>query len=88
MMERSLGICPDEAEPGFHHFILRPVPDPTGQLNQASGWYDSHYGRIESSWKRSGGRIRYEFTIPANTSATLLLPGSEPRELEAGQYYF
>ena len=88
MMERSLGICPDEAEPGFHHFILRPLPDPTGQLNEASGHYDSRYGRIESSWKRGGGRIRYEFTIPANTSATLILPGEEPRELEAGRYTF
>ena len=86
MMERSLGICPDEREPGFHHFILRPVPDPTGQLNEASGHYDSHYGHIESSWKRSGNRIRYEFTIPANTSATLILPGEAPVELLSGNY--
>ena len=88
MMGRSLGIDQDEKDPGFHHFILRPVPDPTRTLGQASGHYDSPYGRICSAWKRSGNVIKYDFTVPANTSATLILPGEEPRELAAGKYSF
>lgn len=48
--------------------------DPTGSLNEAHGYYDSMYGRIESSWKKTGDRIVYQFVIPANTSATLYLP--------------
>ncbi|MDD7011183.1 MAG: alpha-L-rhamnosidase C-terminal domain-containing protein, partial [Candidatus Cryptobacteroides sp.] len=88
MMERSLGIDQDESSPGFHHFYLRPVPDPSGGLKEASGWYDSPYGRICSSWKRSGNKLRYKFTVPANTTATLILPGEDPRELVAGEYEF
>ena len=86
MMERSLGICPDEADPGFHHFILRPVPDPTGTLKEVSGHYDSPYGRIESGWKQTGNKVRYHFVIPANCTATLILPGQDIRELSAGEY--
>lgn len=88
MMERSLGIDQDESSPGFRHFYLRPVPDPSGGLKEASGWYDSPYGRICSSWKRSGNKLRYKFTVPANTTATLILPGEDPRELVAGEYEF
>ncbi|MCH3994929.1 MAG: glycoside hydrolase family 78 protein [Prevotella sp.] len=74
IMQRSLGISRDENAPGFKHFILRPEVDPTGSLNEAHGYYDSMYGRIESSWKKTGDRIVYQFVIPANTSATLYLP--------------
>ena len=88
MMGRSLGIDQDEDCPGFHHFLLRPIPDPTGSLTEVSGYYDSAYGRIYSSWKRSARKIRYKFTIPANTSATLILPGEKPVEITAGTYCF
>ena len=41
----------------------------------ARGHYDSVYGRIESSWeKMNRGWTRYRFTVPANTTATLILP--------------
>ena len=87
LMQRSLGIARDESSPGFQHFILRPEADPTGTLEYARGYYDSMYGRIESSWHRQAdGSITYEFTIPANTSATLLLPGKEAEELKAGHH--
>lgn len=74
LMQRSLGIARDEAAPGFHHYTLRPEPDFKGTLTTAAGHYDSMYGRIESSWTISPGTTTYRFTLPANTSATLLLP--------------
>ena len=87
LMQRSLGIARDESSPGFQHFILRPEPDPTGTLQYARGHYDSMYGRIESSWSRQAdGTVRYEFTIPANTSATLRLPGRDAVELTSGHH--
>ena len=89
MMQRSLGICRDEQSPGFHHFILCPEPDTTGQLNEACGHFDSMYGRIESGWKVSDDKVEYNFIIPANTSATLILPGeTKIKELKAGKYHF
>lgn len=68
-----LGIERDTKAPGFQHFILQPNPDPDGKLTHANGYYDSPYGRIKSSWKTDGNTIDYNFTVPANTSATLIL---------------
>lgn len=80
LMQRSIGIARDEASPGFHHYTLRPEPDFKGKLGAAAGHYDSMYGRIESSWTISPGAATYRFTLPANTSATLLLPvGADSR---------
>lgn len=69
----SLGIQRDENNPGFKHFILKPEPDPTGQMTSAKGYYDAMYGRIESSWTMSSTDCFYRFVIPANTTATLYL---------------
>ena len=88
LMAHSLGIDRDPEKPGFKHFVLRPEADPTGQMTWAKGWYDTPYGRIESGWKREGGKVRYEFTIPEGCSATLRIPGIPEQELTAGKYTF
>lgn len=89
LVNRCLGIERDERHPGFQHFILRPEPDPTGKMTYARGHLDTRYGRIESSWQKlADGSVSFIFTIPANTSATLLLPGKAPVELEPGDYSF
>ena len=77
MMAYSLGISRDENAPGFKHFILRPEPDPTGEMTWAQGYYDSMYGRITSDWKIDKGVLTYRATVPANTTATLYLPASQ-----------
>ncbi|WP_218164854.1 alpha-L-rhamnosidase [Pseudoduganella namucuonensis] len=76
MVDHSLGIARDEASPGFKHFILKPEADPTGGMRHAKGHYDGMYGRIESGWKRAGDKTEYTFAIPANSSATVLIPAS------------
>jgi alpha-L-rhamnosidase len=73
MQSYSLGIQRNENSPGFKHFVLAPEPDPTGQMTYARGYYDSMYGRIESSWAANGRSCLYRFHIPSNTSATLYL---------------
>lgn len=52
MCNYSLGIQRDENYPGFKHFILKPEVDVTGAMTYAKGYYDSMYGRINSSWKK------------------------------------
>lgn len=74
MYNYSLGICRDEKSPGFKHFILKPEVDPTRGITHAEGYYDSMYGRIRSRWQYTDSGIRYEFTVPANTTASLYLP--------------
>lgn len=80
MMAYSLGIQRDE--PGFKKFILQPEPDPTGQMTYAKGYYDSQYGRINSSWKLEKDILTYSVTVPANTTATLYLPASSAQTVK------
>ena len=87
LVNRCLGIERDEKQPGWKHFYLRPVPDPTGGLTFARGYHDSPCGRIESSWQRGeDGRITYRFVVPKGTTATLMLPDQAPRTLVAGEH--
>jgi len=83
LLSRSLGISREA--PGFRQFLLCPAPDETGCLTHASGWCLTASGRIESAWKRTDRGFEYRFTVPANTSCLLHLPGS-PRAtvLESG----
>lgn len=86
LFSRVAGIQPDESVPGYKHFFLQPVTG--GTLTHAEASYDSVYGRIRSSWRKSGDVVKYSFEIPANTKATVLLPGQEPVELGSGSYDF
>lgn len=67
---------------GFKHIILSPHIDlrdiiPAGQkrITYVDASYESHYGKISSSWKinEKKDNIKYDFTIPANTTATVIL---------------
>lgn len=72
--EYHLGITTDNC--GYQNFILQPLPG--GNYTQASGSYSSNYGTIYSSWTANKGELTsYEFTVPANTSATVYLPVKE-----------
>lgn len=84
MYNYSLGIERDEKYPGFKHFILQPEPDPTCQMKYAKGYYDSMYGRIESSWEIKNSTHHYRFLIPSNTTATLKLKASDPDAIICG----
>jgi len=84
MYNYSLGIERDEALPGFKHFFLRPQPDPTGKMTWAKGYYNSLYGRIESSWEIKDNNCYYHFTVPANTTATLLLHAGSMNDISEG----
>lgn len=81
MYNYSLGIRRDETQPGFKHFYLQPEIDPTGGINHAAGYYNSMYGKIGSYWKHdpTSGVTEYNFSIPANTTATLILPASSKK---------
>jgi alpha-L-rhamnosidase len=50
------------------------APTPGGKLTSADVRYDSIRGRIESAWKKSGDKLTLHVTVPANTTATVLVP--------------
>ncbi len=71
--ETICGIQLDPAVPAYEHFFLRPQPG--GDLQFARASYNSIQGEIRSEWERVGSRMKYRFTVPANTSATVTLEG-------------
>ncbi len=81
MYNYSLGIERDEYTPGFKHFYLKPEIDPTGGITFAKGHYDSMYGRIYSAWAVEGDVTHYQFSVPANTTATLKLKASSIKKI-------
>jgi len=79
------GIREDVSSPGFKHFSLAPVPDK--RVGKVSAEYRSAYGTIRSSWAYGeNGTWTWAFTIPANTTASVTVPGGETKEYAAGSY--
>ena len=66
------GIREDPRAPGFRHVILAPVPD--RRVRKVEATYDSAYGPIESGWAYGERGWSGRFSLPANTTATLILP--------------
>lgn len=86
MMAYSAGIQRDETQPGYKHFFLQPHVG--GRFTHIRASYNSVYGLIRSGWKSDNAQLtedadaaqygfRYEATVPANTTATLILPADK-----------
>ena len=70
---------------GKREFYLAPKVG--GTLTYAELSYDSAWGRVECGWRRENGVTTYTVSIPANTTATLVLAGEE-KKLGQGHYEF
>jgi alpha-L-rhamnosidase len=86
MYSSLLGIRYDEEHPGYRHFIISPQP-PKG-IDRAKGSYHSINGIISVSWTCRNGRFSLSVTIPANTSATIILPNGTTTNAGSGSYRF
>jgi alpha-L-rhamnosidase len=76
------GINYDSSRPGFKHIIMRPQP--VGDLTWVHASYKSVYGLIRSDWKVTAVQFRWKITVPANTTATLYIPTSNPASVKEG----
>jgi alpha-L-rhamnosidase len=72
--------------PGFSRINIAPV---IGHgLTRASADYDSIAGHISSHWKLDGHKLSLDITIPANTTATVTVPTTDPSTItESGMPY-
>jgi alpha-L-rhamnosidase len=78
------GINYDPKQPGFKHIILRPQP--VGDLTSVKSSFESLYGTIVSNWKIEEGVFIWNFTVPANTTATICIPAENIKSVrESGQ---
>jgi alpha-L-rhamnosidase len=71
--------------PGYAHVVIAPEP---GGLEWARAVHRSVRGPISSAWRRDGDTLELEVEIPANVTATVIVPGGEPVEVGSGRHAF
>jgi alpha-L-rhamnosidase len=86
MYRNILGINSDSQHPGYEHFTIHPRPG--GTLSWAKGSYQSIRGEITSAWSIEENIFTLTVKIPANTTATVVLPNNDTHELGSGEYQF
>jgi alpha-L-rhamnosidase len=82
MMRMLAGIELDPAHPGWSRFTIHPRP--CAGVSSLHAERASIRGRIVSGWTLSDGAFELEVAIPANTSATVVLPARDASKLEEG----
>lgn len=73
MYRVSAGIETEGA--GYRHLILQPHP--TDRLSMSKAAFESAYGTVESGWKANASGTEVKVRVPANASATIILPADD-----------
>ena len=81
MMSRVLGI-----RVTGDSITLRPYSD--RRLGYAKGSYLSPVGKISSEWRYEGDSIVFEFELPPNTEADIILPDGSCHKAATGKHCF
>ena len=84
VFRRVAGIDTDVSGVGFHHLTIKPQFD--AALPQVHTEFDSVYGTVATSWDRTTGR--FNVTLPANTSGTVVLPNGKTEEIGSGAHSY
>jgi alpha-L-rhamnosidase len=72
---------------GYNKIEIRPQP--VGDITLVAASYLSPYGEISSKWSKNGDLFILDISIPANTTATIYLPGStKPVNTGSGNYTY
>ena len=80
------GIKQDLTATGFRKVIIQPYFAKNLDFVEAS--YLSPYGLIKTYWKRENNQVTFTTEIPANVTATFLIPGSDPKVAGSGKHVF
>ncbi|MBQ5495055.1 MAG: exo-alpha-sialidase, partial [Prevotella sp.] len=71
----------------YKHIVLKPdfsIQD----CSWANVKYDSPYGTITSSWKKTLQQVEWDVQIPCNTTADVCLPDRTIKTVGSGKYHF
>ena len=71
---------------GENRFVI--APQPGSALDCAEASYDSLYGTVSCRWERKNGGVEYQITVPANTTANVILPDGTVETVSAGMYTY
>ncbi len=93
MYNTVAGLELDPENPGYKHIIIRPQPQTKTKEDKVKiAWVKcelmTRYGKVSSNWKLKGKKFFSSVEIPANTTATVILPGQKPKEVGAGKWEF
>lgn len=80
------GIKPDPEKPGFKEFIIEPKV--VGDMTFVSASTKTLYGKVSVDWKRENQQFTINISVPANSSAKVILPNKEEHEVGSGKYSF
>jgi alpha-L-rhamnosidase len=72
----------DTIGPSFKRLLIRPQPG--GALTSAKVSYTSIHGPIATHWRLEKDRFHLDVTIPANTTARVVLPTGDPATVTEG----
>lgn len=82
MYRVSAGI--ETMGPGYKHLIIQPHPTKKLEFSKAS--FESSYGKVVSGWERKDGKLAIKISVPANSTATIILPAiSAGKVTESGK---
>ena len=79
-----LGIKIDDDGAAYTKLTISPLTDK--RIGFADGSIETRQGRVSSSWRYIGDKIRYEFEIPENTKATIKINGMPDKTVSGGRY--
>jgi len=72
------------AAPGYRTFEVRPRPG--GGISWARARHVSPFGPIDVAWRLDGRSMELDLLVPPGTTATVTLPGQEPRAAGPGRH--
>ncbi|MBN1583617.1 MAG: alpha-L-rhamnosidase, partial [Anaerolineae bacterium] len=76
MVRAVAGLDIDPELPGYKHVLVQPQPG--GGLGWVKASIDSMYGRVACEWQViDAGQFLLNVTVPANTTATVLIPAAQ-----------
>ena len=78
LYEGLAGIRP--TKPGFAEIEVRPEI-PTEGLNDVRAYTNTVRGRVESGWHKTADGLRLNVTVPANATAIVHVPASDPDDV-------
>ena len=67
---------------GYRHILLQPQPGK--KLSYAKASFESSYGTIASGWEMKDGKMMVKMRVPANTTATIILPSAQADKVTEG----
>ncbi|XVV15094.1 family 78 glycoside hydrolase catalytic domain [Actinoplanes sp. CA-131856] len=78
------GLAP--AAPGYRRLLIRPRPG--GGLTRASARHLTPYGPAAVTWRRDGGTLHVDVTVPPGCDAVIDLPGRPVTTVPGGEHSF